>query len=105
VEAIAGGQSDSLYVPIAGAAKLANYLLNTGQPPARRCAPEIQSFDTDTPALAAGGDQKHAVGLEECPHMPQQRHPLLDREIVDIVVEGDDVERLVGCPVADVADF
>jgi hypothetical protein len=37
--------------------------------------------------------------------MPQQRHPLLDREIVDIVVEGDDVERLVGCPVADVADF
>ena len=37
--------------------------------------------------------------------MPQQRHPLLDREVVDIVVEGSDVEWLVGDNLANVTDL
>lgn len=54
--------------------------------------PEVERFQTDVPALAGGGEQQPAPGCQQVVGPAQGLDPLGLGEVVDVVVQGDQVE-------------
>src|SRR5213080_2631979 len=65
--------------------------------------PEIEDVDADALSLAEGRQQQSAAGPEESAYVTQDPHPVLDREVVDVVVQRREVEGGLGGARHDVA--
>src|SRR5438093_1443448 len=105
MEALAGDQAPRFDCLEPGVSELRDQL----GPPREAAAalghrrPEIEDVDAGALSLAEGRQQQPAAGPDESAHMTQDPHPVLDREVVDVVVQRREVEGGLGGARHDVA--